>query len=240
VRKAYLLPTLFTAAAVLTTVSSFASPALAGPDDAARMAEVGLGSGFVYRRATSEVAANPGGISYGGSIGVDAHARVYIVPWLRIAMYYVGGYETIDVPHSATFQYDKLELDHAWAFSLGGRLEPTWHVTDRFRAFAIIGAGWGRMKAPTMKVQTGSISYQVERRAGVWVEYPLGLGATFDVLPNRLGLSFETTIAPHTSQSGDLFDKVQYVDSQGVMGHVDPMPTLSSSLATMLNVVVLL
>lgn len=202
------------------------------------MAEVAAGAGFLYRRATTESHANPGGIAYGPSVGVDANARVYLVPWLRFAVYYAGGRTAIDVPHGASsIAYDRLDLDPAWAFSLGGRLEPTWHASDRLRLFGILGGGWGRMKAPEMRVETGSVSYTVKARSGVWVEYPLGLGATYDVLPNRLGLSLETTVAPHSSQSGDLFGTVQYIDSQGLMGHVGPMPTLSSTLATMLNVV---
>ncbi len=215
------------------------APVHADPDDAGRMAELGVGSGFVYRRASTDTDNNPGGISYGGSLGIDAQARAYLVPWLRIAVYYLGGYESIDIPRgAASIEYDDLDLGRAWAFSLGGRIEPTWHVSDRFRAFGIVGAGWGRMKTPPMQVQNEATSYAVDRRAGVWVEFPVGVGATFDVVRNRLGLSFESTVAPHGSQSGSLFGAVQYVDSNGTMGHVQGMPKLSLSVATMLNVVV--
>ncbi len=239
-RTAPLFPAMVLAVALPAAASTFARPAHADSDDPQRMAEVGIGTGYVYRRATTSSNANPGRVAYGGSIGIDVHGRAYITPWLRIAMYYLAGHESVEVPHGPGTPYDQLSIDSAWAFSLGGRLEPTWQVTDRFRAFAIVGAGWGRMKTYEMRMASGSLTYEVDPRAGVWVECPMGLGATFDIWPRRLGLSFESTIAPHTSQSGTLFAPVQYIDSQGRVGHVPPMPTLSTTLATMLNVVVVL
>jgi len=227
------------AAGLLAAFVVAAAPVHADPDVAGRMAELGAGSGFVYRRASTDPGSNPGGIRYGGFVGIDAQARVYVVPWLRVAVYYLGGYASIDIPRgAASIEYDELDLGKAWAFSLGGRVEPTWHVSDRFRAFGIVGAGWGRMKTPPMQVKNEATSYAVDRRAGVWIEFPVGLGATVDVVRDRLGLSFESTLAPHSSQSGSLFGAVQYVDSSGTMGHVQGMPKLSLSLATMLNVVV--
>ncbi len=219
--------------ALVTAVLISPAIAFAAPDDAGRRAEVAVGAGYLYRQAKSDAS----GIRYGGDLAVDVQARAYAARWLRISACFQRGHSSVDIPSGA---YDSLDLGSALSYSLGARLEPTWHVTDRFRASLILGVAWGRLQVPRMTVHDAGAQYMVKPRSGSFLEYPLGIGVAVDILPNRLSVSFESTVAPHTAQSGELFGTVQYTNDHGKLGHVQAMPQLQLSIANMLHLVLAL
>ena len=223
--------------ALVTAVLISPAIAFAAPDDAGRRAEVAVGAGYLYRQAASDAS----GVRYGGDLALDVQARAYAARWLRVSACFQRGHSSVDVPSGAAgIAYDSLELGSALSYSLGARLEPTWHVTDRFRASLILGVAWGRLQVPTMTVHEAGAQYRVKPRSGSFLEYPLGVGVAVDILPNRLSVSFESTVAPHTAQSGELFGTVQYTNDHGKLGHVQAMPQLHLSIANMLHLVLAL
>jgi hypothetical protein len=80
----------------------------------------------------------------------------------------------------------------------------------------------------------------VPDRAGVFVEVPLGLGASYEVVPRWLAVQAEADIAHLSNHSGGLHGSTPYVDSNGSLHFAGPMPTQVVSGSFLLGVSLLL
>jgi opacity protein-like surface antigen len=205
--------------------------------DLAPRAEASILAGLTNRYAQS----NLDGIAYEPALQLSFQARGYVWSWLNAAVYHRRASHGIDLPRGAAgFDYERIEIDKALAYSLGARIEPTYRVSDVFRAWVSVGLGWGRMSLDRVHVQEATRSYTVRERAGVFVEVPMGIGASYELVPRWLTVQMEADIAPLSKQSGTLFGPTPYVDSNGSLHFTGSFPTQSLSTSFLLGVSFLL
>jgi hypothetical protein len=57
--------------------------------------------------------------------------------------------------------------------------------------------------------------FTIRERSGVFVEFPLGLGASFDIIERWLAIEYEATAAPSTGQSGSAYQVFKAIDADG-------------------------
>jgi len=205
------------------------------------LANVSVLGGLGVRRATTDPSVNPDGIAYQPGFAMSVQGRAYVSSWLNVSLYYVRSYHAIEAPQGAAgIDYDERDLDTLFAFSLGARAEPTYHVSDQFRAWLSVGVGWGRMTLDEMYVRKGAREYTVRPRKGVFMEVPFGLGASWEFLPRWAAVSAEASIAPTYKQSGDLFDPAPFVDNDGRLDSVGNFPTQTLTSTFLLGLAVVL
>jgi opacity protein-like surface antigen len=208
---------------------------------AAPQAEISALAGLSARPAASDANENPDGIGYGPGLQLSFQARGYVWSWLNAAIYHRRASHEIDLPRGAAgLDYEHISMDKVLVYSLGARLEPTYHVSEAFRTWVSVGVGWGRMTLGKVHVQESDRSYTVPDRAGVFVEVPLGLGASYEVVPRWLAVQAEADIAHLSNQSGGLHGSTPYVDSNGSLHFAGPMPTQVVSGSFLLGVSLLL
>ncbi|MFW5741119.1 MAG: hypothetical protein ACOC1F_12210 [Myxococcota bacterium] len=204
-------------------------------------AEFSTLAGIATRHASTDDSVNPDGIGYEPAVKLAFQGRGYVWPWLNFAIYYVRASHAINLPRGAAdIDYESIDIGNVLAYSLGARLEPTYQVSDEFRTWLSIGVGWGRMSLDEVTVQETNRSYTVRERSGVFVEVPIGIGASYEVIPRWLAIQAEADIAHLSKQSGKLYDTTPYVDSQGSRGTVGPMPTQTVSAGLLLGVSLIL
>ena len=207
----------------------------------APQAELSALAGYGVRSASTDDSVNPDGIGYDPAFQLSFQARGYVWSWLNFAAYYVRSSHEINLPHGAAdINYEQIEMGKVLTYSLGARLEPSYHVSDELRTWLSIGIGWGRMSLDKVNVVEADRSYTIRERTGVFVEVPVGIGASYEVVPRWLAIQAEADIAHLSKQSGKLFDPTSYVDSQGTLDRVGPMPTQTISASFLLGVSLLL
>jgi hypothetical protein len=204
-------------------------------------AEFGASVGWVQRSAVDDALHNPSNVRYQAALAETVQFKVGLWSWLRLGAYYQRAYHKVEIPTSSLKPPGtEIDLGDMLAYSIGTRIEPTFTVTPRLRLWGILGAGWGRMTVSKMKVTTPTSKYTVQDREGVFVEFPLGIGGAFNVIPGWLAITFDTTLAPNWAQSGSLHEPTQFVDAAGQMRHTDPLPELNYTFAQMFGLALLL
>src|SRR5262249_15254440 len=140
-----------------------------------------------------ENGADPG-VRYLTAVGVGAHASWAFVRYLRITAYYLDAHHPPRVSNGGLGLSGPAASDAVHTYALGFRLAPTLPITARFQAWVSAGAGWGRWEFPRMKVvpsraavpETCDVTthcYNVYERADSMAHIPLGLGASFEIVP---------------------------------------------------------
>lgn len=204
-------------------------------------AEFSVLAGLGTRHASTDDGVNPDGIGYDPAFQLAFQGRGYVWPWLNFAVYHLRASHEISLPRGAAgMDYETVDMGTVLTYSLGARLEPTYRVSDSFRTWLSLGVGWGRMSLEKVTVYEEARSYTVRERAGVFVEVPVGIGASYEVVPRWLAVQAEANVAHLSKQSGKLFDPTPYVDSQGSRGTVEPMPTQTISTSFVLGVSLIL
>jgi len=201
-----------------------------------RHLEVGGDFAVVARPFTNGL--DPSSIGYNPAVGWGVHLRWPIFDWLRFHAYFLDAHHGLDIPQGALAAPTSVSISPAASidtgavetFSFGGRLAPTWPISERLRAWVSAGIGWGRFNFPVMTVtEPGGHAYEVQDRSGVFVEFPLGIGASFDVIERWLAIELESTIAPVTGQSGDAYEVFQAIDADGEIADVGPFGAIEAS-----------
>jgi hypothetical protein len=80
----------------------------------------------------------------------------------------------------------------------------------------------------------------LRRRTGVFQEWSLGVGASFDVLPRWVAVSLDLQWAKPTSETGDFFSPDVYYDATGTARTVPAYPVFQTSLGAMFGVMLTL
>jgi len=220
---------------------AFASIAVVSSAKAEPLAEVGVSAGLILRSEMSGASENPAGVSYGPGFGQIVQAKAPLHRYLRFGIYYQRAYHEAQLPASSLGPAGtEFDFGSVLALSLGARAEPTLPLTPRLRLSAIIGAGWGRITTPKMTVKAPNASYTVYEREGVFVEIPMGLAVYYDIIPEWLAISAAATYAPNLAQTGNLYERLQYVDSAGTMQRAPSFPRQDPTVTTMLGLLLLL
>ncbi len=209
--------------------------------------EVGGAFAFVLRPFANAVAPDTG-ISYKPAPGWGVVLRWRIYDWIAIHPYFIDSHHRLDIPAGAlaTDASDSIAPDatiqtnSVTTFSFGAKLAPTWEIIPRLRVWAAVGIGWGRFEFPTMTLTEGDNSYVVEDREGVFVEFPMGLGISYDVIDRWLAVGYEATAAPITGQTGNAHESFQAVDADGNTRDVGPLGAIEASIVQTLSLTVIL
>ena len=198
-----------------------------------RHLEIGGDFAFVQRAASEDEDGNPSGIRYAPAAGFGIHGRWELFKYLRFSAYYLHASHTVDMPAGSGYlgqaPASTYDIDKVSSFSLGAKLSPTLPLSDRARAWLTIGAGWGRMEFPKMTISDGSSVIEIDERADAFVEFPMGVGASFDLIPRWLSVEVEITGALVTDQPGDGLEHVQALDSEGHIHDIGGFPVVDGT-----------
>ncbi len=177
-------------------------------------------------------------IRYRPAIGVALHFQWDIRPWLHVRPYFILGTHEVDVPFGAlsTTSPTSIRPDTVFApiqartFAFGGKLAPTLNLSARARAWLVAGVGYGRFGFNGVQLtEPGGTPVAMADRNGVFVEFPLGLGGAYEILPGRAAFVFEATGAPVVGVSGTAHDAFQVVDNDGRLREVGAFSSISAS-----------
>jgi hypothetical protein len=226
--------------ATLAAVSAFSTPAAAS-DPPYYKADIGASVGYLHRSVKNNTSVNPLGASYDAAFAQTAHLAIPVFPWVRIGVFFQHAYHGVNIPEGSLEPAGAgIDKGSMRAYTLGARIQPTLAVSRRLSLHLFLGAAWGRLTMPPMKVSSSSRSYELPERTGVFVEVPVGFGAAFEIIPHWLTITFDSTVAPNMAQGGSLFGRTQFVDSTGALDHTQPMPQLNLTWAQMFGLSVLL
>jgi hypothetical protein len=210
------------------------------PPPRRRSIEIGVDVALVSRPSSIEDAEAPK-VSYDPAIGYGVHGRVEILRHLRFTAYFVSSAHDVDLPPGALGQAGALALDSVSTFSFGARLMPTWPFSDRLRSWVSVGAGWGRLEFGRMEVtDPGQKPFTVRERATSFVEIPLGVGTSFEIIPRWLSLEVEATGAFVVGQQGSSVEAAQAVDAAGKIRSIGSFPRLDASFVQTVGLSLLL
>ncbi len=197
------------------------------PEPPSRLLEVGPYFGFTLR--PSEDAR----VSYAPALTWGAYIRPEVTSWLSLRLYYRqesipvtvrrGGFEVPEYPLGATdFQQPNLRLR-----SFGARAEPTWVVNPRLRLMGILGLAWLRHVAqePT---SSGDLDVQTASRAAVELNTMVGVGASFELIPNWMVLSASVTYGIATNRSGTAYEEPVQAFAGGERLYLETLPKFRS------------
>lgn len=189
-------------------------------------------------------------ISYKPAPGFGIHLHWEIFKWLRFHPYFFHAIHNVDIPQDALFiENDPLSIapgstisdTNVETFAFGAKVAPTLPITDRLRAWLSAGVGWGRFNFDAMTVtEPSGLELAVEDRSGVFVEFPLGLGISFDVIERWLAIEYEATAAPIIGQSGDAHEVFQVVNEAGQIRNIGPFGAIEVTFLQILGVSLIL
>jgi hypothetical protein len=212
------------------------------PPPWARRIEIGGHFAFVIRPLAGGVVDTPNG--YDPAPGWGIHLHWNIVDWFRFSPYFLDSHHVLNIPPGGLAQPESansisptatIESPSVSTFSFGAKLQPTWNINDRLRTWATVGVGWGRFEFPVMTVTEGDQVYDTRERSGVFVEFPLGVGISFDIIERWLAVEYEALAAPATAQSGDAHKSFQATSASGEIREVGPFGAVELSIVQTLG-----
>lgn len=194
-------------------------------DDRPYQFEIGPTVGYASRH----VASNPDGMGYDGGLAEGLVFRLTHAPWLKTSGRFLSEKHDLALGYGAfgTGAYSLVPTSKVSIVSLNAAAHPTYEFTSRFRAWLTVGITWGKISLPTVKLN-GEAGGQTRSRSGVFLEAPLGAGASFDIL-KWLTISGDLLAAPPFSQTGDMYDASPEVGIDGKNRVLRPATKLSSS-----------
>jgi hypothetical protein len=205
-----------------------------------RALDIGGDFTIVARPATSDVKGRPSAARYQPATGFGIHIRWPIVNHFNLTAYFVDCHLPVVLPEGSLGLAGRITSPPVETFVFGARLSPsmTW---GRLTGWLTAGAGWGRFEFARMQVSApGGGTYVLRERGASFVEFPLGLGLSFELVPHWLALEIETTAAFVAGQHGDAFDNAQTVDSAGHLQTVGPLPVMDASIVQTIGLSLLL
>ncbi len=187
--------------------------------------------------------------SYRPTVGVGVHMQWDVRRWLHVRPYFLWGSHSVDVAHGAlsTSSPSSIRPDtvvdaiQAATFSFGVKIAPTWNLTPRTRVWFVAGVGYGRSSFRNVALtEPGGKPFTVPDRDGVFVDFPLGLGGAYEILPGRAAFTFEVTGAPAVGQTGTAYEPFQVVDPDGRLREVGAFGAIQATFAQTLGLAVYL
>jgi hypothetical protein len=206
----------------------------AAPLTRVRHVDVGLDAGITHRPAEGD------GVSYSAAFAFGGYARIEVEPWLGVRAYVLKSDHPVSVSRGALGLGDNdVSQPNVDVTLLAIRAEPTWVVTPRIRLWAGIGIGWSFFAAEEPTVR-GTPGVRTADRHGVGLEPSFGLGGSFDAIPHWLSVSLINSASFVTNQSGDMFEPVQGLNSNGSIVYAGGLPEFGAAYSALLAVGALL
>ncbi|MBM4358616.1 MAG: hypothetical protein FJ096_10970 [Deltaproteobacteria bacterium] len=187
--------------------------------------------------------------NYRPTFGLGVHLQWDVRPWLHVRPYFLWGAHNVEVGHGAlsTASPSSIRPDaifdaiQAATFTFGVKLAPTWNVSPRARVWFVAGVGYGRSSFRNMTItEPGGKPFTVPDRDGVFVDFPLGLGGAYEVLPGRAAFTFEVTGAPAVGQTGTAYEPFQVVDTTGKLRELGPFGAVQATFVQTLGLAIYL
>ena len=189
-----------------------------------RWTAVGPFVGMISRPSKSSNITYQVGSAYGGFF------RPQIVPWLGLRLFYreeripvtvePGGFDVDGESLNFAFEQPDLKVT-----SLGAFIEPTWNLHPRFRLTGVLGWSWLRFVAEMPEATGFDLRAS---RAGVEMNWTLGGGIAFDVIPNWFDFTMTLNHSFITGRSGSAYEPVQAV-VDGEIAHLGSLPEFQSA-----------
>jgi hypothetical protein len=189
-----------------------------------RHIEIGPLLGFSLRPS-----AEPERAEYGAGLAFGAHARVNLWRWLGVRAIVTRAAHPVTVPtgglglEGAEISQPSLEVT-----LLAARIEPTWPLTPRTRAFGGLEVGWAYLMAHKPEVAGGITA---PSRRGTTLEPGLALGASYDVVPHWLSLGGALRGALSLAEAGAITRPAQAIDGSGRRIVFEAFPGFDASLS---------
>lgn len=175
------------------------------------------------------------------AIAWGAQVRWDVIRYLNLTLYLTGANHGLEAPPGSLGLPEQLLTGGVNTYAFGLRVTPTLPIGSRVRVWITGGAGWGRLSYGRMaETRDGAPSYAVWNREASMVEFPLGGGASLEVIPRWLNVHLELTGAFVTGQRGTAFDVFQAIDAEGKKRWVRGLPVLDASIAPLLGVSMIL
>jgi hypothetical protein len=212
--------------------------------------EVGADALHVIRLVPSS---DTTGIRYRPAFGYGLHARWEMFDFLQFSAYFIDAHHGITVPDNGLGTTlgtaGKVNLGALETYSFGARFQPLLHIKERFRAWLSFGVGWGRMDIGRMQVFNPGVDpkttkcdlskadapcFQVDPRSSPYVEFPMGLGVGFDIIPRWLAIEYEFHGVFMSNQDGTALNPVHPVGSNNLQVAVGAFPPFTHSLTNSL------
>ncbi len=181
------------------------------------------------------------------ALGVHLHWALW--RWLHVHPYFIWGPHPTDVTPgslsttspssiSPATTFDGLKVQ---SFVFGAKLAPTWQINERWRAWFSFGVGYGRYGFKGMTAtEPGGKPFAIPDRDGVFVELPIGIGASVDVVKRWLAVTYEASGAPIVGQSGQAHEATQAVDASGKTRDVGPFGAIQASFVQTIGLAIIL
>ena len=195
-----------------------------------RLLDVGGDLAIVARPASGDAGGHPSSVRYAPATGFALHVRWPLHRYLQIEGYFVDCHLPVNIPRGALGTDDTITSPPVETFVFGVRVSPkiTWgRVTGSVSA----GVGWGRFEFQRMLATTSSgATYTLRERGASLVEFPLGIGFSWEIVPRWLSFDLRGTAAIVVEQHGEAFEHAQTVSSSGRLQNVGPLPIIDASL----------
>lgn len=206
-----------------------------------RHVDIGAAVALVQRVADGQT--SDGTVRYPAAVGVGLSARVDVWRYLRANLYVLRASTTTDLGPGALGLLGDPSDVRITSYSFGLRLSPTLPIGPRARAWVTLGAGWGRLEVGRFNVQhvngMTDASYQVRERAFSFVEFPMGLGFSVDIVKNWLALEFEATGAFHGAERGTARENGQAI-VDGERKTIKPFPEIAGTFVQTIGLALIL
>lgn len=177
--------------------------------------------------------------AFGPSAGVELWRWLRAEAYARFETFPVkvrpGGFDTGDYTYPDT-TFEQPALD---ATGLGFRLLPTWMLLEYLGLQASFDILWTRFTA-TAPSSSGATEVRSAERAGVGLNYKLGLGVVAEPIPNWLELAATGSYGIFTSQTGSAFELLQGFDQNGYIIHLAPLPRFENSVELLFTAAIIL
>jgi hypothetical protein len=212
-----------------------------------RHGEVGVDFAWVSRPFARGLVDSP--IRYRKFPALGIHLRWAPRQWLHVQPYFLWGQQPIAIPPGelSTSSPDSISPDttfdevKASSFVFGAKLAPTWNISSRWRAWLSAGVGYGRIGFRGMvATEPDGRRLEIPYRDGVFVELPVGIGVSFDVLPRWLAIRYEASGAPVVGQSGLAHEPLRIVDSDGKTREIGAFGAIQASFVHALGVALIM
>jgi hypothetical protein len=205
-----------------------------------RHVDIGAAVALVHRVAEGQTDAGESLMRYPSAVGLGLSARVDILRYLRGGLYVVRGSSEADPSFGTLGLPGDPGTMTVTSYSFGLRLSPTLPLGSRARTWLTLGAGWGRLEVGRFDVASLGSSFQVRERVFSFVEFPAGIGTSFDIIENWLSVEFEATAAVHVGQRGTALRNSQAIDTLGRRVPVGPFPSIAASFVQTLGLALVL
>lgn len=208
----------------------------------ARHIEIGPDIALVNRFGSNDAEGQPTGIRLKPAVGLGVHARWEIFDYLRFSAFFVHAEHELALQTGALAQPGPITAEPreggaptVRSLALGARLAPTLPLGDRARSWLSVGVGYDRFDFDRMRVSDPGGEFTVRERGASYVEIPLGLGVSFDIIRRWLTIELETSGAFVLGRGGDATREGQAIDAQGRRRTIGALPQTRGSFVQTLG-----